>query len=63
MTETEIDPDEVEVYGIAFPKSMLPLKAMSGVWEADEIIDLEGDEDKTLVRIWLYGPTKQKGDD
>lgn len=48
--------EEPEVYGIAFPKSMLPLGAMAGTWEADEIRDLEGGTDEVFVRVWLYGP-------
>ena len=53
--------DDPEVYGIAFPKTMLPLGAMSGVWTADEVHDLEGGTDEVFVRVWLYGPTGQKG--
>ena len=49
--------DDPEVYGIAFPKTMLPLGAMSGVWTADEIWDLNNEDDEVFVRVWLYGPT------
>ena len=49
--------DDPEVYGIAFPKTMLPLGAMSGIWFADEIRDLYENTDEVFVRVWLYGPT------
>lgn len=50
--------DDPEVYGIAFPKTMLPLGAMAGTWTADEIRDLEGGTDEVFVRVWLCGPEK-----
>ena len=59
--------DDPEVYGIAFPKTMLPLRPdtdrqlMYGRWEAEEFVDLEGGTDEVFVRVWLYGPTGQKG--
>ena len=53
--------EEPEVYGIAFPKTMLPLGAMAGSWTADEVHDLEGGTDEVFVRVWLYGPSGQKG--
>ena len=49
---------DIEVYGIAFPKAMLPLGAISGTWTADVLLDLDGEEqDVSYVRVWLYGPT------
>ena len=50
--------EDPEVYGIAFPKTMLPLGAMSGTWTADEVPDLEGGTDEVFVRVWLYGPIR-----
>ena len=62
-----IDLDELpepEVYGIAYPKALLPLGltdgsvSMHGTWEADYILDIDGNEqDVPYVRVWLYGPT------
>jgi hypothetical protein len=44
----------VEAYGIAFPKSMLPLASTSGRWESEPLLDLEGTEDEEFIRIWIY---------
>ena len=46
---------EPDVYGIAYPKALLPLGAMHGTWEADYILDIDGNEqDVPYVRVWLY---------
>ena len=44
------DPD---VYGISFPKSMLPI-GNHGWWEAEPLLDLDGEEDEALIRVWLH---------
>jgi hypothetical protein len=48
------DNTAVEAYGIAFPKSMLPLASTSGRWESEPLLDLEGTEDEEFIRIWIY---------
>ena len=53
---TEIEPEDVDVYGISFPKSMLPLGSDSGYWTSEPLLDLSGDEDEELVRVWLHAP-------
>ena len=52
----EIEGDEPEVYGISFPKSMLPIGADQGYWTSEPLLDLGGNEDEALVRVWLHAP-------
>ena len=53
---TEIEGDEPDVWGISFPKSMLPLGSDQGYWTSEPLLDLSGDEDEELVRVWLHAP-------
>ena len=53
---TEIEDEDVDVYGISFPKSMLPIGADQGYWTSEPLLDLDGDEDEALVRVWLHAP-------
>ena len=60
----EVEGDEPEVYGISFPKSMLPLDTDQGYWTSEPLLDLSGEEDEELVRVWLHAPAykwPQKG--
>ena len=55
----EID-DEPQEYGISFPRAMLPLGATRGTWELEALLDLDGDEDEAMVRVWLMPlPTRK----
>ena len=57
--EAELEDGEVpDVWGISFPKVMLPLGADSGYWTSEPLLDLSGDEDEELVRVWLHAPQK-----
>jgi hypothetical protein len=59
--EMNFEPDPGMTYGIAFPKSMLPLGFMYGWWEADQLLDLEGEEqDVPYVRVWLHPPAEEQ---
>ncbi len=55
---TEIEGDDPKVYGISFPKSMLPIGADQGYWTSEPLLDLNGDEDEELVRVWLHAPIR-----
>ena len=55
----EID-DGPQEYGISFPRAMLPLGATRGTWELEALLDLDGDEDEAMVRVWLMPlPTRK----
>ncbi|KKM73992.1 hypothetical protein LCGC14_1404810 [marine sediment metagenome] len=55
----EID-DGPQEYGISFPRAMLPLGATRGTWELEALLDLDGDENEAMVRVWLMPlPTRK----
>ncbi len=53
---TEVEGDEPDVWGISFPKAMLPIGADQGYWTSEPLLDLDGDESEELVRVWLHAP-------
>ena len=57
FTSIEVEGEEPDVYGISFPRSMLPIGADQGYWTSEPLLDLDGDEDKALVRVWLHAPS------
>ena len=50
------DNDGPQTFGISFPASMLPLGADQGYWTSEPLLDLDGEEDEALVRVWLHAP-------
>ncbi len=53
---TEVEGDEPDVWGISFPKAMLPIGHDQGYWTSEPLLDLTGDESEELVRVWLHAP-------
>lgn len=56
IEEQANDAVEPDVYGISFPASMLPIGADQGYWTSEPLLDLDGNEDEALVRVWLHAP-------